>query len=117
MNEKSCAMRAVSWRSRAQRRELGGGGVQDEKSAARRPGHHGGVSSIGGSDGLGSKLADGSAVTTQTSQSDITPGCGAAIFTVDPNAGHGTSIVAPCQIKTLSAQGWSSTRTEKPLSV
>merc|ERR1719502_249511 len=38
MNEKSCAMRAVSWRSRAQRRELGGGGVQDEKCAWKERG-------------------------------------------------------------------------------
>merc|ERR1719263_2233118 len=103
----------ASWQERSVFYEKG---AQSERVKRRRLRRHGGVSSIGGSVGLGAKLADGSAVTTHTSQSEITPGCGAAIFTVDPNAGHGTSIVAPCQMKTPSAHGWSSTATEKPLS-
>merc|ERR1719387_273916 len=114
MNEKSCAKRRL--RSSTESSQEGRWEKSAREEGALRGGHHGGASSIGGSVGLGAKLAEGSAVTTHTSQSDITPGCGAAIFTVEPNAGHGTSIVAPCQMKTLSAQSWSSTTTEKPLS-
>merc|ERR1719387_1854291 len=114
MNEKSCAKRRL--RSSTESSQEGRKKKSAREGGALRGGRHGGASSIGGSVGLGAKLADGSAVTTHTSQSEMTPGCGAAIFTVVPNAGHGTSIVAPCQMKTLSAQSWSSTTTEKPLS-